>query len=1002
MTPGEVLRSIQRLEDLPRLGEALGYTPTWRELPSGGRCFRGVTTAAIVARQGEFEWYGIGGPEEGTAERVARALLARGIPAAVLALEAERRRLVVAAADAPSLSLSLDQPDQLDLARLFRCAARPGELALAAAFRISEALAGRGVDQRFFAGFRRALQSIMAVLPARMPFADRHAFALLTLTRILFLYFIEAKGWLGRPRFLSESVDRTLSQGRSLHRDLLNPLFFGTLNRPFSERSRLARSFGPIPFLNGGLFEPHPLERRWSITLPTPVLSGSFDTLFERFHFTLGAPSGEAIAPDMLGRVFEGVMEPDARHASGSYYTPAALVEAVLREALAVWLERRAHIPGAEAFRRVDDPDLATRRVLREVRLLDPAAGSGAFLLGALQLLAGPDRTPGIRRTARLRAVLAACLFGVDQNAAAVRLAELRLWLEVVAADPSERPAAVAPLPNLDALIRQGDSLVDPAAGLPLAPAPRAAAAELTRLRALVVRANGAAKRAAIAALLRAERTVAEAALLGALRAIDREVEELVEAARSPTLFGERRGLGRLERERLAALRRQRQLGRERLRALLRSGEVPWFHYATHFADVQTRGGFDLVVGNPPWVRAEALEPGLRRYLAERFRWFRGTRSSARGYTHLPDLAVAFLERALDLVAPDGVIALLVPAKLASTGYASVVREELARKQTIALAADLQDDPRSTFDATVYPMALVVQRTPPREGHEVRLGLGPESERVPQRELGAAAWALLPKAARAVLLRLCRTFPVLGHRFRCQLGVKTGLNRVFLDPPALIEPELIRWAVRGRDVRAFRVRRVRRLLWPCDARGQALERLPPGAAQYLEPHLGELRRRADHRPGPAWTLFRTRPAVAPHRVIWSDVARRLAAATLSGARDLGLVPLNSCYVVATPDATTALRVTGWLNCTWCRAIAFAAADPASGGFRRFNARVVAGLPCPDAVLQDATLAELARSAAAGSLAQEELDERCAELLDLSSDEQRALAELDRGRAKPGG
>lgn len=994
MAPGDVLRSIQRLEDLPRLAEALGYTPTWRELPE--HCFRGVAAAAVVARQGEFEWYAIHGP----AERVARALLARGIPGAVLALEAPLRRLVVAAADAPPLSLALDDPDPLDLARLLRCTARPGELPLATAFRISEALASRGVDQRFFAGFRRALQSVMEALPGRMPLADRHAFALLTLTRILFLYFIEAKGWLGRPRFLSESVDRTLSQGRSLHRDLLNPLFFGTLNRPFAERSRLARSFGPIPFLNGGLFEPHPLERRWSITLPNPVLRASFDTLFERFHFTLGTPSGEAIAPDMLGRVFEGVMQPDERHASGTYYTPAALVEAVLRDALGVWLERRARISGAEAARRIDDPDLATRRALREVRLLDPAAGSGAFLLGALRLLAGPDRVPGIRRTARLRVILASCLFGVDKNAAAVRLAELRLWLEVVAADPSERPSLVAPLPNLDALVRQGDSLVDPTAGLPLRPAPRASAAELARLRAAVLGANGAAKRAAVAALLRAERSVAKAALEGAVRALDGEVEELLEAARSPTLFGERRGLGRVEREQLAALRQRRQQGRERLRALQRSGEVPWFHYATHFADVQARGGFDLVVGNPPWVRAEALEPGLRRYLVERFRWFRGARGITRGYAHLPDLAVAFLERALDLVAPEGVVALLVPAKLATTGYASVVREELARKHTIALAADLQSDPRSAFDATVYPMALVVQRAPPRQQHEVRLGLDANGERVPQRELGARAWALLPPAVRAVLLRIGREFPALGQRFRCHLGVKTGLNRVFLDPPTLVEPDLIRWAVRGRDVRAFGVRRVRRLLWPCDARGLALERLPAGAAQYLGPHLGELRRRADHRPGPAWTLFRTRPATALHRVTWSDLARRLEAAALSGARDLCLIPLNSCYLLPTLDAATALRVTAWLNSTWCRAIALAGADVASGGFRRFNARVVAGLPCPDGMLQDAVLPELARAAMAGTPIQEELDARCAELFDLSGEEQRALAELDRGRATP--
>ncbi|HEV8599077.1 MAG TPA: N-6 DNA methylase, partial [Gemmatimonadales bacterium] len=843
---GDLLRSIHRLEDLPRLAAALGYTPAWRELPDN--CFRGVATAAIVARQGEFEWYGVGGSSEGAA-RVARALVARGIPAAVLGLEEQRRRLVVAAADAPPLELSLDLPDQLDLARLLRCTARPGELALAAAFRIAEALTGRGVDERFFTGFRRALHSVMAALPPRMPLADRHALALLQLTRILFLYFIEAKGWLGRPRFLREEVDRCLGEGRSLHRELLNPLFFGTLNRPFAARSRLGRRFGPLPFLNGGLFEPHQLERRWPATLPTPVLRDAFDSLFEKFHFALHAPSGEAVAPDMLGRVFEGVMEPGERHSTGSYYTPGALVEALVRDAVAVWLERRAQIPHTQALRRLDDPDLETRRMLREIRLLDPAVGSGAFLLGALRLMAGPDRSPGIRRTARLRAILSSCLFGVDKNAAAVRLAELRLWLEVVEADPCEQPMRVAPLPNLDALVRQGDSLFDPTTGLPLKPAGKSRAAELARLRGTVVRATGSEKRAALAALTRAERGLAETALREALTATDREIAELLEAARALTLFGDRRGLLPDDRTRLFGLRQRSSLVRERLRAVLRAGEVPWFHYPTHFADVLARGGFDLVVGNPPWVRSEVLEPALRRYLSERCRWFRGACSGARGYRHLPDLAVAFLERSLELVAPEGVVALLVPAKLATTSYAAAAREELSRRTTIALAADLREEGRSAFDATVYPMALIVRRAAPPEGHQVRLALAPDSLCIPQQELNGATWILLPAPARAALQRLGRDFPPLSDRFSCHLGVKTGLNRVFLDPPVELEPELVRWAVRGRDVRAFRVRRSRRLLWPCDAGGHPLDTLPPAASQYLAAHAGELRRRADHHGG---------------------------------------------------------------------------------------------------------------------------------------------------------
>jgi Eco57I restriction-modification methylase len=999
MALGDLLRSIRRIEDLPRLAGALGYEATWRELPAAS--LGGTGPAALVGRSGGLEWYATAADRPGIAARVARGLLARGIPAALLVLDEGRRRLSVAAGDAPALDVSLDDPEPLDLARLARCAARPGESALAGALRIAEALAGRGVDQRFFAGFRRALAAAIAALPVSIPAADRHALALLQLTRILFLYFVEARGWLGgRPRFLREEVDRCLGARRSIHRDLLRPLFFGTLNRPWTERGALARRFGAVPYLNGGLFEPHPLERRFGASLPTPVLREVFDGLFERFHFTLGTPSGEAIAPDMLGRVFEGVMEPEERHASGTYYTPSALVEALVEEALATWLARRLRIKGPEARRRLEAPDARARQALAGLRLLDPAVGSGAFLLGALRLLAGrgPVRAD---RAASIRRILSANLFGVDRNGAAVRLAELRLWLEVVAADPHERPEAVRPLPNLDAMVRQGDSLVDPFAGLAIRPVGGTRAAELARLRTAVAEASGAAKRGALAALRRAEVAIAADGMGGAVTALDARIAELLESARCTTLFGGRRGLDPRECALLTELRATRQRVREQLRALARAGEVPWLHYPTHFADVFRAGGFDLVVGNPPWVRAEALDPALRRYLAGRFRWFRGARGGPRGYAHQPDLAVAFLERALELLAPDGAVAFVLPAKLATTGYARAAREELTRRTTIAVAADLRHDPRAAFDATVYPMALVAVHGPPAEGHEVRVRLGGPGGAVPQRALGADPWPLFPERAREAIARLERIAPRLGERYVCHLGVKTGLDRAFLDPPPEVEPALVRWAVRGRDVRAFRVRPVRRLLWPCDAGGRPLDALPAGAARHLAPWTGELRRRADHAGGHTWALFRTGPASAAYRVVWADLARRLEAAALIGRSGLALIPLNTCYVLPVRDAATAHRIAAWLNSTWCRAIAAASADPASGGYARFNARVVGALPLPPAALADDPLLALAQAGARGDPPQEELDARCAELLGLSESDRDALAELAAARAEPG-
>ena len=231
----------------------------------------------------------------------------------------------------------------------------------------------------------------------------------------------------------------------------------------------------------------------------------------------------------------------------------------------------------------------------------------------------------------------------------------------------------------------------------------------------------------------------------------------------------------------------------------------------------------------------------------------------------------------------------------------------------------------------------------------------------------------------------------LGDQWSIQLGAKTGANEIFCEPPQSVEPALIRWAIRGRDVRAFHTDRRVRLLWPHDKRGVVFPRLPAHAAAYLARHEGTLRARADYLGGPPWTLFRTRAASAPFRVVWADIRRRLTAAPLIHPADRSCIPLNTCYVIALPEAEPALALAAWLNSTWVRAAARVVADPARGGFARFNARVVGALPLPTGVLTDAVLAQLARLGAEGAPVQKEIDVRCAEHFRLPASAQAALA-----------
>ena len=1005
MSLARALAAIDALHDLPRLLGELGHEPLWQELPP----MHGARHAAAVGRHGDFTWLAVEAESSAVvvAGRIARRMAEEGRVAGVLAFYPAGREMGIGIAfgGCGVLRLDLDAPSPVALASLARLRGGAERSATAYAARAEAAVAGRGVGREFFRQFRDTLYSLEAAIiggPRCEP--ERRSLALLQLTRVLFLYFVQSKGWLdGRPDFLPRAVDACLADRRGLHRHLLQPLFFGTLNRPRAERSPAVHAFGRIPFLNGGLFEPHALERRYRVRIPDAAWRDAFDRLFERFHFTVAEAEGEgpSIGPDVLGRTFEGVMDPVERKASGTFYTPAGLVHEVVAAGIAAFASARLGGSDADAAGALERRDPAAVALLDGIAVLDPACGSGAFLLGALEQLARYRAGPEGAAVAR-REVLRRNLFGVDLDAMAVRLAELRLWLAVVADDPADHPGAVRPLPNLDCLVRQGDSLFDPDG---LAPgADPALARRSGALRARLVVATGAAKRAVAAELRALELAGARDGCAAAERQLERDAAALLAAARAPTLFGGPVRPDASLRARLRAIRASLSRTRAARRRLLRESAVPWFHYPSHFADVMARGGFDLVIGNPPWVRAEELAPEVRERLAERYRWWHGSRTG--GYAHRPDLSIAFLERGHELARPGGAVAMLVPAKLAAAGYASAARAALAARTTIHAVADLTGDVRASFDATVYPLALVTTRRPPAAGHLVRVALpaaaagDAHGAGVPQRELGGAPWIMGSDIA-PLIEHLRREHPTLGERYRIRLGVKTGADEVFLDPPEA-EPGLLRWAVRGRDVRPFTVEPKRQILWTHDANGAPLASLPELAARHIAASAGTLRQRADYAGGPIWTLFRIDAALAQHRVVWRDLSQVVAAAALTGAGASALVPLNTCYCIGTRSGAEAHALAAWLNSTWVRGIARASAAPASGGYSRYTAATIAALPIP-AEPEDPILGEAGRQAAcpaapipraqadADAACQRRIDDRVAALLTLTEADRDGLA-----------
>ena len=1004
------LNAIHTAADVGKLFSILGYTEDGFPFIEGActvarwRSFKVVAADRDDVRDGVRE---LARTFMATSER---ALAAAVSPARELALAAPRfgqegiTRILV---------ISLDRPSTFAVQQLARLAPNDSSTALGHALSVAAVLSGEEVGQRVFATFKTNLERMAASIDRRRPADDRRMVALLALSRILFLYFVQGKGWLdGRPDYLKSQLDATLARRRNFHRTILDPLFFDTLNRPPAQRSRRV-NLGVVPYLNGGLFDPHPSELRLGPTcFSNEIWREVFDGMFEHFRFSVReGDEVDAIAPDMLGRVFERLMNSEERHDTGTYYTPASVVRQlvtatietalmhdlphhVVRQLIAGEVVSKQHVRSA-------------RKALDTMRVLDPAVGSGAFLLEALQVLSRmrlalePREDPRIRLQLR-KDILKENLMGIDLNPVAVRLAELRLWLAVVADDPTTEVESVTPLPNLDGVVRQGDTLLDPLGAARSFSSNTTffsteVAQSLREARQALFDSRGQDHHSSALELRRSEMDIARKLLDSAHKRMAHERNDLNASARSRDLFGKRAGLSATQRQRLHTLKHIRREV-DRARRQLADGSLPFFSFEVHAPDVLSSGGFTAVVGNPPWVRAEHLSQRQRTALRERFRWWRA--GGQRGFGHLPDLSVAFLERCIELTRQGGAVGLLLPSKLTSAGYGERARQSVVHETSITYVHRVSDREAARFGATTYPLAIVVKKEPAHRKHRVRLGFDGTAT-VDQRSLAVPGpWILLPRRAREALEEFRSAGMPLGDVAPPMLGVKTGADNLYVgrvvdgdDSVAEvafpgrqvpIERALLKPVLRGRDVRRFRCIPRGVIVWCYDDDVMPIPRLPDHAARYFEQRSGQLRARSDYRGGPVWTVFRTRCMSGNHRIVWPDIAQHPRAVVLDAAGTPSAVPLNTCYVATTADRETALATTAVMNSTWTAALLTASADEARGGYRRINARVARQIPVPDPGPRRAALAQLSKRVHENERHNnEDLDEAVAHALGLS-------------------
>lgn len=666
----------------------------------------------------------------------------------VLIITEPRRRRVIIACGAlhdgmRHIAIEHGAVRRSDVETLRELSAVPGENGTAAALRIHRALDRRRLTSRFFRDIRSVRDAVARAwmgLPRSSP--ERDALALLLLSRLMFLYFLQRRGLLaGDVRFLPALLARwRRRRARARHtfyRAVLRPLFFGVLNRRPERRTARARALGELPYLNGGLFEKHRIEvRRPSLDLGDEVTAMVFETLLEKYRFTDGDSArasdsiGSGIDPEMLGRIFEGLMSGDQRTRTGTFYTPAPIVDALVVDTLALHLSTHAGVPshiarGVLLRERTDASDRDLRALAAagtSLRVLDPACGSGAFLLGALSHLEAV-RTQCPAAGGAVHDIIAGSLHGVDLLEDAALICSLRLWLCLI--PQCEHIADVPPLPNLDRRIRQGDALIDP---LDIGAAYRGRALGTTappQLRPLIARlapvaqeylSSGPETRTALRRRLAGlESRLARAWLDTLERQLDYDMRDLRARAADVDLFGAVTSSAATARGRLpAAIARGAGLKAFR-RDLRGSRALPFFSFRVHFADID---GFDVVLSNPPWVRSHHWPPTVRQLLRERYRvcadagWPHAAVATATpsGAGSQVDLAFLFLERSLDLLRDRGTLGMVLPAKLIRSLAPGGARALLFADTCIASIDDYSLDQRAVFAADAFTVVLVAQR----------------------------------------------------------------------------------------------------------------------------------------------------------------------------------------------------------------------------------------------------------------------------------------------------
>ncbi len=643
-----------------------------------------------------------------------------------------------------------------------------------------EAFQKERVTDEFYKVYKQVFEDVKQALENTRSGSQAHAFTQMLMNRMMLLYFVQKRGWLdhnlGFLKDFYETYRQNQGQGTSFYQDYLAPLFFGGFNRePGFEKlfvpDSVRQIFTTAPYLNGGMFvRSHEIDAV-DIHVPDAAFELMFDRLFERYNFTVREDTPLdielAIDPELLGNVYQRIIGEEERGLSGLFYTQPTEVAFMCQRALIEYMAR--HISGKrrEITRLImncpDSPvdiDLPwdrVERLLSNVKICDVACGSGAFLVAMLHLLVDL-RTLVRKRLGQAtdafqlkKGIISKNLYGADVKAHAVRIAELRLWLSLVVDAPDdfiERNPNEPILPNLSYRLRQGDSLTEEFAGVPLqlrgefdATSKRipAVIGKIYDLEQKIF--NGQVKSGDIAEIksehTRLERELFQGILKDRMESVRAQIRSHKRNLEKPRhiqqgLFGTEAEQLQLDFEKafrketeskIASLEEThaeygRLLESEDFGKLNERDYVLW---EIDFAEVfMSKGGFDIIIGNPPYVRQEEIGPPTivdrlttpeerKAYKEKLIRAVQAFLGRDVRIDRKSDLYVYFYYLGMSLLNKEGVFVFITSNSWLDVGYGAGLQEWLLQNMEVKDIYDNQTK-RSFKSADVNTVIVVFNK----------------------------------------------------------------------------------------------------------------------------------------------------------------------------------------------------------------------------------------------------------------------------------------------------